>query len=86
MINLALISGNTGIELGLIATLFLALLGFMWKIYTEIQKASYRMGKLDQTILNLLQDVNELKGEYKQIWQYLFKKFADFKNTGGRGK
>ena len=83
---LIVLSLDTPVEFGIVVTFLLALIGSLWKIYAEIKKASYRMGKLDQTILNLDQDVKELKSDYKQVWMFLFGKFADFKDTKGADK
>ena len=81
MTNLAMISNATPVELGFVVCVSLALLGFMWKILGEVQKASYRMGKIDQLLHSLVEDVKELQTSHKSVWQYLFKKYSDFRES-----
>ena len=81
MINLGMITSNSGVEIGLVigvATIFISL---ALKASQDMQKAAREMGRMTTLIQGNKEDIAEIKESHKTIFKFLLNNSKAFRDS-----
>ena len=84
MINLALIDGDSAVQVSVILVVVGIFLPLAIKASKDMQKAAREMGRLNAVIAAMKEDIGELKESHKTVVQFMINNSKAFRDSAPR--